>query len=627
MTLPTGALAHRRRTLSRIAVCLSPLAIVVQAHSAEFEWGEVSGRANGSLSAGGIWSAEKPEGQNIFQGNANSIGYGRANQFNPTGARNIDDGHLNFRKRNLVSSPITLLGEMELNWRNYGVFIRGKAWYDYTLSNREVDFGHSSNGYQANSKLDDSHFDKLAKFQGAQIMDAYVFGDFDVAGHSLHGRAGNQVVNWGEGLFFQNGINSINPVDVAALRRPGSQLKEALVPVPMLYANLELTDALSLEAFYQLEWRKSVLEGCGTFFSANDFITSGCYGVPRLAPALDPNDGFAQDNDLIINRADDNDPRDSGQFGLALRYYADSIGTEFGGYAMNIHSRTPYASVLVDSRATAGAGWLPGQQATNTRYFADFPEDIRIFGLSFSSNIWGTSVFGEYSFRPNQPVQLATGDLIPAFGAPQSPAMFPGLIGQNLTLGQDALNAVPGSAYNGYDRLKISQLSLGFIKNIPQVLGADSFNLLGEVGMKYVHDMPSLDERRYIKTDIYGSDLANGSAGGCAAGATVAKYKKYACSKDGYATDFSWGYRLRAQLNYPGVLAGVNLSPFLAFGQDVKGWSYDSNFVQDRLLGSLGVKADYLQNYSAELSWSSTGNTPFAVTDRDFIALSLRMGF
>ncbi|MFC5699339.1 DUF1302 domain-containing protein [Pseudomonas sp. GCM10022186] len=612
----------RRHRLVRASRVLSPLALAISMGSgaAEIQWGEVSGRANGSLSIGAIWNAEKPDSDSIFQGNADSIGYGAPGQFNPSGGRTGDDGRLNFRKRNLVSSPVTLLGEMELNWRNYGAFIRGKAWYDYTLSNREVDFGHSSNGYQPNSKLDDSHFDELAKFQGVALLDAYVFGDFTIGDHPLHARAGNQVVNWGEGLFFQNGINAANPIDVAALRRPGSQLKEALLPVPMLYGNLGLTDALSLEAFYQLEWRRTVLEGCGTYFATNDFISQGCFGVPRGGA----NDPVSFGNDQIIRRAGDNEPSDAGQFGLALRYFADQIGTEFGAYALNIHSRTPYSSILTDLRPGAGAGWLPGKQDTNGRYFADFPEDIRIFGLSFSTNLWGTSIFGEYSYRPNQPVQLATGDLIPAFAG--NPGATAAVIGQDITLGQDAINATPGSVYNGYDRREISQLSLGFIKSISQVLGADSLGLTGEVGMKYMHDLPGLDKRRYTKGDLYGSDLADGNAAGCLVGA-AAQYRKYACSRDGYATKFSWGYRVRAQLNYPALLAGVNVSPFVAFGQDVQGWSYDGNFVEDRLLGSVGVKADYLQNYSAELSWSGTGNTPFGATDRDFIALSLRMGF
>lgn len=469
--------------------------------------------------------------------------------------------------------------------------------------------------------MDDSHYDHLAQFQGVSLLDAYVFGDFDLGNRPLHTRLGNQVVNWGEGLFFQNGINSVNPIDVASLRRPGSQLKEALLPVLIAYFNLGLTYALSMEAFYQLQWRKTVLEGCGTYFSANDYITGGevgCYGVP-LAGA---NDQQAFANDLSLHRGKDNDARDGGQFGVALRYFADSIGTEFGAYAMNIHSRTPFASVLTDSRGDATPGFVPGQQNTNTRYFADYPEDIRIYGLSFSTNLLGTSVFGEYSYRPNQAIQLATGDLIPAFALLGNA----GLQGLRPTLGQDALNAAPGSVYNGYDRREISQLSLGFIKSIPQVLGANNLSLVGEMAAKYVHDLPGLDERRYVKGDLYGTDFADGSAAGCAAGSPK-RYHKHTCSSDGNATKFSWGYRMRAQLNYPGLLAGVDVSPYVAFGHDVQGWSHDGNFVEDRLMGSLGVKADYLQKYSAEMSWSGSGNTPFAPTDRDFVALSLRMGF
>ncbi len=99
--------------------------------------------------------------------------------------------------------------------------------------------------------------------------------------------------------------------------------------------------------------------------------------------------------------------------------------------------RTPFASVLTDSRGDATPGFVPGQQNTNTRYFADYPEDIRIYGLSFSTNLLGTSVFGEYSYRPNQAIQLATGDLIPAFALLGNA----GLQGLRPTLGQDALNA------------------------------------------------------------------------------------------------------------------------------------------------------------------------------------------
>ena len=219
---------------------------------------------------------------------------------------------------------------------------------------------------------------------------------------------------------------------------------------------------------------------------------------------------------------------------------------------------------------------------------------------------------------------LSLGDTIPStFGNPN--LLIPGA-----PLAGEMKAAAPGSLINGYDRLEVSQLSLGFIKSFPRVLGADGLDVTGEVAMKYMHDLPALSERRYGKTEAYGSNMADGQgigSPGCNAGVPEQSYKKIGCSRDGFVTDLSWGYRLRAQLNYSGLLAGVNVSPFMTFGQDVKGWSHDGNFVEDRLLGSLGVRASYKQNYSAELSWSGTGNTPLVVTDRDFVAFNLRMGF
>ncbi|MDF5996864.1 DUF1302 family protein [Pseudomonas aeruginosa] len=70
--------------------------------------------------------------------------------------------------------------------------------------------------------------------------------------------------------------------------------------------------------------------------------------------------------------------------------------------------------------------------------------------------------------------------------------------------------AAPGSLINGYDRLEVSQLSLGFIKSFPRVLGADGLDVTGEVAMKYMHDLPALSERRYGKTEAYGSNMADG---------------------------------------------------------------------------------------------------------------------
>ena len=84
--------------------------------------------------------------------------------------------------------------------------------------------------------LNDDGFEDLQKFSGVYLLDAYAYGSFGIGDTDLQLRLGRQVVNWGESVFIQ-GVNQINPIDVTALRRPGTEVKEVLLPVLMAYAN------------------------------------------------------------------------------------------------------------------------------------------------------------------------------------------------------------------------------------------------------------------------------------------------------------------------------------------------------------------------------------------------------
>jgi len=71
-------------------------------------------------------------------------------------------------------------------------------------------------------------------------------------------------------------------------------------------------------------------------------------------------------------------------------------------YGMQIHSRTPVVSVQFGQGGTASpfaAEW-------------DYPEDIRVFGISASTNILGWSVGSELSRRNNVPAQIDGNDLL-----------------------------------------------------------------------------------------------------------------------------------------------------------------------------------------------------------------------
>ncbi|KZZ16956.1 hypothetical protein A3751_13180 [Oleiphilus sp. HI0080] len=103
------------------------------------------------------------------------------------------------------------------------------------------------------------------------------------------------------------------------------------------------------------------------------------------------------------------------------------------------------------------------------------------------------------------------------------------------------------------------------------------------------------------------------------------------CDKEGYTTDFSWGYRVRASLVYNDVAAGVNLTPTLSFAHDVDGYAPGpgANFIEGRQTVGLSLTADYLNKYQAKVGYTTYyGNSRFnPLHDRDNATVSVSYSF
>ena len=165
-------------------------------------------------------------------------------------------------------------------------------------------------------------------------------------------------MNWGESTFIQGGNNVINHFNVSALRVPGAELREALLAQDLAWFSISPTDALTVELVYQYDWDDTEPEGVGTFFSSNDFASDGGQYV-RLGfgdTPDTPNPRFSDPTRPFnaIPRGMSQEPEDGGQYGFAVRYYAEDFnnGTEFGLYFYNYHSRLPLLSAR--SGTTAG---------------------------------------------------------------------------------------------------------------------------------------------------------------------------------------------------------------------------------------------------------------------------------
>lgn len=615
------------------------------ASAVTFDIGEIEGTFDSSLSVGASWSTAKPDKR--FIGNANG-GTG----YTQTG----DDGRLNFQRGKTFSQIFKGLHDLELKYKDTGVFVRGKYWYDTELQDGNRPFKDISNNGRKEG----------AKTRGAEILDAFVYHNYAIGDQPGTVRLGKQVVSWGESTFIMNSINSVNPIDVSAFRRPGAELKEGLIPVNMLFVSQNLTDQLSMEAFYQIGWKQTVVDNCGTFFSSADVAADGCNdnyyildkeytkllssnlpAVQSLLGGLAATPGFSDIANPILNtvnginygeegmmvpRSKDRKAGDSGQWGTAFRWLGDN--TEYGAYFMNYHSRTPFLSMQNANAGVVGSiedlyalapsliqgGVIPPQlgplipvlglagAVANGSYFMDYPEDIRLYGLSFSTTLpTGTAWQGEISYRPNAPVQINTQQMTLALAAPINPN----------ALGWQ--NKSAGGIQRGYNRKEITQVQTTFTHFFDQVLGASRATVVGEVGFTHVGGLESKDKIRYGRDPIFG---VKGSAID-PTGSSVAKYGDH-----GFTTANSWGYRVRGILDYNNAIAGINLHPNMAFSHDVDGYGPNGQFNEGSKAVSFGLDADYQNTYTAGLSYTNFFDGRYnTLKDRDFVSLNFGMNF
>ena len=606
------------------------LGTAAPAYAVNFNIGEIEGQFDSSISIGASWSTTDRDMDLVGAANGGT-------GFTQTG----DDGRLNFKKGETFSKIFKGVHDLELRYRDSGAFVRGKYWYDFELKDESRLF----------KDISDSNRKEAAQSSGAQILDAFLYHNYSVGDLPGTVRLGKQVVSWGESTFIGNSINSINPLDAAAFRRPGAEIKEGLIPVNMFYISQSLSDRLSMEAFYQLEWDQTILDNCGTFFSGADVAADGCdtnyhVGPAALAGALNsPLGAIASQagvsytsEGVMIPRGGDRDARDSGQFGLALRWLGDS--TEYGAYFMNYHSRTPIVSTRTADSGTFAASGVAGAAAGqaviasvvqqlvqsgvplaqavvlaqqiaggaavdagtaiggavllgNGQYFLEYPEDIRLYGLSFSTTLpTGTAWSGEISYRPNAPIQINTTDVT-----------------TNLTNPARA-----GMENRGYNRKEITQLQTTFTHFFDQVLGAGRVTVVGEIGYAHVGGLESTSEIRYGRDAIFGTPadpLALAANG-----------------RHGFVTADSWGYRLRVVADYNNVFAGINLKPNLSFSHDVDGYGPNGLFNEGSKAVSIGLDAEYQNMYTASLSYTDFfGGDYNMLVDRDFLAFSVGVNF
>ncbi len=651
---------QRRGTPPRLVVPALALAVLLatQAGAISFGKGELTGTLDTTLSWGLSYRLEDRDPDIIGlpeRGRAFSV--------------NGDDGNLNY-DTGVFSNVFKLTSELELNYKNLGGFLRYRAFYDYENEEEK----------RERTPLSGAALNRVGT--RSEILDAFVWSRFDVGGRPAEVRLGEQVLSWGESTFIQGGINIINPVDVSALRVPGAELREALLPEAMVSVSLGTSTNTTLEFFYLLDWGEIRIDPPGSYFSTNDFAGDG--GETVFLGFGDSPDTrtypFTDRPFLGVPRSPDQDADDDGQYGAALRLFAPALNdTEFGFYFINYHSRLPTINGRTGTLAgalaargftTAGssallalsagaardqailAGTLAGIEsglapldagivstatvdtalaggnapavisafatdayAQTASYFLAYPEDIKLYGMSFNTALGTYAIQGELAYRADAPYQVDDVELLFAALGPINPALAAFNQVGNFT-GQFE-TPVPGIRL-----LDSYQFQTTVTKIFGPLMGADQGLLLWEGAITRV-DLPDKSEQRFEGPGTYVS--GNPILGPAAhAGKPIEPAERF-------ADRTSWGYRLAGRLEYNNALAGFNVLPRFSWQHDVSGISPGPGgaFLEDLKALTLGLGFNRQNTWEIDLSYTTfMGAGRYnLVNDRDFAQINFKYSF
>lgn len=310
-----------------------------------------------------------------------------------------DEGTYLFDKGDLVTNRLDLFSEFDFAWKKMlGFRVSGAAWGDGaygTASGANPKFARAGISSYPNQVFS-PYVEQYYRGPSGEILDAFVFANFDVGDVPTKVRAGRHTVFWGESLFLGGALHGISysqmPLDLQkGFATPGVEAKELFRPLNQVSGQVQVTDNLSLAAQYFLEWEPYRFPEGGTYLGPVDFAFNGPERI-LLAPGV----GYTRGN--AFEPAQRN-----GEFGLNARWSPDALDGTVGVYYRRFADKLPQG--LVTSQRLVR---LPNGQfvpvASASQYNLIYADGVDLYGISLAKNIGGISFGGELSYRHNTPL-------------------------------------------------------------------------------------------------------------------------------------------------------------------------------------------------------------------------------
>lgn len=511
-----------------------------------------------------------------------------------------DDGNLNYKKGDIVSAALKGTHELVLHFPNQWSGMLRATWFkDWRADETR------------RMPLDPDA--RSAASDQATLLDAWVAKEFEIAGRPAKVRVGNQVISWGEDIFIYGGVNVTNAINLQTAHTPGMQLKEIFRPAPMISLNANVAEGLSVEGYYQFRWNAFKFDPVGTFFSVTDvigkgghnaFMSSSLLGLPPGTVGdigtINPTTGrrftlaelaagtatiplAGEPLPTLVGEMKTNDPRDSGQFGLATRWLPQDSETEYGLYWIRYHDKLP----------TVGFQYDPAAYTTNVAglaYFVDYAESRNVFGISANTRVGDWAVGMELSYRPKDTVGIDS-TVLPA------------------EAGKYSIFEFAGKKMRGYvDEKKWQAHLTGFKLLAPNDLGgliggmgAEEGYFLGEIAVAHYPGLDRSGRIPYLLTDYSLPDKTS-------AGLVFSTGLTYANVGD----------------------TGWNVLPQLDVAWDFHGTSPNATpFVEGRKATTISLNFNRSDKWKAGIGytrfWGGGGNN--LMRDRDFLSVVTSVSF
>lgn len=466
-----------------------------------------------------------------------------------------DEGNAKFKRGDIVTNRVDVLGELDVNYKGVvGARVSAAAWYDHAYRDPTV----TSPAGSATSYNNNRYSNEVNRFvhgPSGEILDAFVWSNFDLGTVPVNVKLGKHTVVWGEGLLIGGHAISAgqSPIDgVKAVSSPGIETKEVFLPINQLTFKAQVTDKLSIAGQYALEWKPTRVPYAGTYLMGAD----NAPGVDRFAltpcnPALGPMSCRTMANTAALTSGDKN-------WGLSARLDVDSIESTLGAYYRVFNDTNPETGIQLANFYQA----IPGVAATTLpgTYRFVYPAATKVIGVSLSKPVGPVSVGAELSWRKDAHLNSVSSYTTTSTGA----------VG-------DTFHAVVNGVYL-----------------LPKTGLWDTGSVIGELAYSRLNKITA--NERLFRGVGYAGCVKLGTSGATAQPGDVTD----TCSTKNY-----WEMAVRFTPQYLGILPSWDLSVPMALSYGLKGTAATGGGgFEGRLSWSIGLAATYASKHDFTLTYA-----------------------